>query len=437
MGRIAAPRPALADGGGRRRDRAFLVLHLLALAVVFVGVSAQIVRPLAPDLGPPPDPSRWFDPEFLARARAYRQPLYAAGVVGLSIRLVVPCLAAFTAAGRRLTGAIVDRVGEERPAQAAAAVITGVVGVTDLAVLPVAFWAGYLHEGRWGFRTQGIGGWLYDWTVAIVPVWLAVAVVTLAAVWLARRLPRAWPAVAGIALAVVTAAMVYVAPLILEPLVFRMAPLPEGALRTEVERVLERADRQVDRILVADASRRTTKRNAYVSGLGRTRRVVLYDTLVEGQSPEEVGAVLAHELGHDRNGDIPRGILFAAAGSVILAYAVAFLVRRRVAEGRQAGQTDPRAAALVLAVVVLLNVASAPVQNFVSRRAEAAADLTALQITGQPEVQFAKFQELARANLANPAPPRWVYVLWSTHPTTAARLFMAEQWPDLPPGGRP
>lgn len=413
-----------------KQPPALLGAHAAAATVVVLGVVVQVMRPLAPDLGPAPPAGQWFDAAHLQRVGEYRRPLYAAGAVALLLRLAVPCAVAFTPVGRRLTDAVVRRVGVQRPARAAVAVVLLVVVATDLVILPLAFWASYVHEGTFGFRTQGLAGWAYDWVVGIVPVWAVVAGLVAGGYTLARRLPRGWPPLAGLATAALTAALVFGAPLVLEPLRFSTEPVPDGPVRTEVERVLDRAGEPIDRILVADASRRTTKRNAYISGLGATRRVVLYDTLVHSQPPEEVGVVLAHEIGHAQHADLLRGTLFAAAGLVILVYLLAGVARRRVASGRQTSAADPRAAAIVLAIVVVLGAVTLPVQNAASRRAEAAADLAALRITGEPDTYLRLVEELARANLSDPRPPRWAQHVWSTHPPPTARLEMGRRWAD-------
>lgn len=423
---VGARVPAGVGASGRRPWE--VAAHLAAAAIVVAGVAVQVVRPLAPDLGPAPPATQWFDAGHLARVGAYRHPLYAAALVAFLLRLAVPCIAAFTAGGRRLTARIVQGVGEHRPARAAAAVVLVVVVATDLVVLPLTFWAGYVHEGAFGFRTQGLAGWGYDWLVGRGPAWLVIGFLTLGGYSLARHLSRAWAPVAGLAAAGLTAVLVFGAPLVLQPLIFDTEPLPPGPLRTEVERVLGRSGEDVDRIVLADASRRTTKRNAYIAGLGASRQVVLYDTLVGNHTPDEVGVVLAHELGHARHADLLRGTLAGGAGVVALAYVLALVLRRRTRAGRLHGLADPRAAALVLAVVLLANAASVPVQNAASRRAEAAADLAALQITGAAETYLDLTSGMARANLSDPAPPRWVLHLWSTHPPPAARLEMGRQW---------
>lgn len=419
--RAAAAAPPLPPRGGRWVAAA----HLAAGCVVVAGVLAQFVRPLAPPLSAVPDPSAFFDAEHLARVAAYTAPLTTVRVTGLALRVAVPLLAVLSPPGRTMIAVL----GRGRsPALVAAAVATGLVVAVDLALLPLNVWAGFVHEGAWGFRTQGPGGWARDWLVLRAPGWAAVAAAAAGLAVAVRRLPRAWPPVAGLAGAALSVLLTLVAPAVLEPLQFRFTPLAQGPVRTEVERVLAAAGADVDTILVADASRRTTKENAYVSGLGTTRRVVLYDTLIAGRPPAEVGLILAHELGHDRNGDIGRGALLAAAGAVGGAYLLAGLGRLRRRRGLVVAPGDPRSVAVAVATLLVLGVVALPAQTWVSRRAEAAADLAALELTGDPQTFLAMQEGLSRANLSDPAPPAWARLLWWTHPPAAARLQMGEDW---------
>jgi STE24 endopeptidase len=409
--------------------RTGVVLHVAAGVVVVVGVLAQVLRPVAPSIGDVHDPSRWFDSAHLERVEAYWTPLYIASVLTLIVRVGLPLLVAFTPAGRRLVQRVVGRVGSQRPALAAGTVGAAVMIAVDLVLAPIAFWAGFLRETAWGFRTSGVGGWAYDWLAGRAPGWIAVFGLLAAGYALAARRPRTWPAVAALAGAVLTGLLVFASPHLLEPLRHTTTPLPEGAVRSEVEVVLARAGERVDRLLVADASRRTTRHNAYISGLGATRRVVLYDTLVEDRPPEEVAMVVAHELGHELNADLPRGTLAGAAASVLAVYAIWAFVRWRVRAGRQERVTDPAAAPAIVAFVVVLATLSMPVESALSRRAEAAADFVALELTRDPETFVAKNLALAHTNLSHPKPPVWVRLMWSSHPSTAARLTMGERWP--------
>lgn len=404
-------------------------LHLLAVLIVVAGVVAQVVRPLAPTIADIPDASRWFDDAHLARVEAYWTPRYVLGLLTLLLRVAVPVLVATTPAGRRAVERVLARVGAGRPVRAAMAVALAITIGVDLLLAPIAFWAGYVHETAYGFRTTGVGGWLYDWVAARAPAWVAIAVLVGGGYAIARRLPRDWPAVAALLGAGATAFVVLVGPYVLEPLRFRTTPLPSGPLRTEVEAVAGAAGLPVDRILVADASRRTTRHNAYVSGLAATRRIVLYDTLVAERPVDEVAMVVAHELGHERHGDLGRGTLAGMAGVVVTVYAMGWVQRRRVRRGGLASVADPRGVAALLALVALLSAVSLPGQSAVSRRAEAAADLAALGITRDPETFLRMNLQLARTNLSDPDPPGWVHALWYSHPPTVARLTMGERWP--------
>jgi STE24 endopeptidase len=166
-------------------------------------------------------------------------------------------------------------------------------------------------------------------------------------------------------------------------------------------------------VLVADASRRTLKHNAYVSGIGRTRRVVLFDTMLAEAARAELEFVVAHELGHRRHRDVVKGTLIAMAGA-----AVAVLVAWPL-------DPTPRRIPLLLLVWGALELASLPVATAFSRRLERRADSFALELTHDPAALEAAFRRLAKANLADLDPPPLVYSLLFTHPTPAERIAAA------------
>ncbi len=405
--------------------------HAVALLVAVAGVFSQVVRPLAPPLGPLAPVTEWFDAAYLDAAAAFRRPLRAVSVAALCVRVALPWLVVLTPAGRDLTDRLVSKIGQHRPVRAGVAVAVAIVVLTDLVLAPVAFWSGYVHEGVWDLRTQGLAGWLVDWAVAHGLRWAGVAVLTAGGVALARRAPRSWPPVAGLAASILAGLLLLSGPLLLEPLRFRTTPLPDGPVRQEVERVLDQAGERIDRLVVADASRRTKRTNAYVSGLGPTRRVVLYDTLVETRPPDEVGLILAHELAHDLHRDLLRAVLFGASGLIAGAYVLGWVLRRRTSGP---GGVRPVAATdvpLALAVAVTLLTLSLPLQALVSRRAEAAADHTALALTDDPTTYERMMVNLARDNLAQPDPPAWSRLLWGTHPSARQRLTRGARWPDV------
>jgi STE24 endopeptidase len=286
--------------------------------------------------------------------------------------------------------------------------------------LPLSFWRGYVHERRWGFSTQQIDGWIAD-RVKGVGVGLVLSVATLLAlVALARALPAWWPLPAAAAAALLVLFLSFVAPVVLEPVFNRFEPLADEELAAALRALAERAGVPVRDVLVADASRRTTKSNAYVSGLGRTRRVVLYDTLLERSSPDEVKLVVAHELGHRREGHVSKGTLLLTGGAV-----AAVLV---VWAALGTGVADPRNLPWILLVGLGLELAGMPLLTSVLRRWERAADRLALELTHDPSAFESVIRSLAVSNLSDLDPPRPLYLVLFTHPTPPERLAAGRAW---------
>jgi STE24 endopeptidase len=213
---------------------------------------------------------------------------------------------------------------------------------------------------------------------------------------------------------------------VLEPLFNRFRPLEDEALAADLRGLAERAGVPVRDVLVADASRRTTKVNAYVSGLGGTRRVVLFDTLLAATDSGAVQVVVAHELGHRRERHVAKLTVLAmvgAAGAVAVLWAV---LGTRVADP----QTLPEALLLLMA----LELAALPAGSWLSRRFERAADRSSLDLTRDPDAFARAHAELARRNLSDLQPPRVAYGLLFSHPTPPERLALGRAWEAAHPG---
>ncbi len=183
----------------------------------------------------------------------------------------------------------------------------------------------------------------------------------------------------------------------------------------------------VSDVLVADASRRTTTLNAYVSGLGSTRRVVLYDNLVRDVPQRETLVVVAHELGHAKNHDVALGTSLGAAGVLLASGLLGLVLRRRrlLARSGVLGAGDPEVVPLLLALVAVATLVASPVQNTVSRAIEARADRESLAAT-HDEVGFERLQEeLSTRSLSDPEPPAWSQLWFGSHPTTLQRIGLA------------
>jgi STE24 endopeptidase len=231
-----------------------------------------------------------------------------------------------------------------------------------------------------------------------------------------------------------SALLVYVTPVLLDPIFNKFDPLPEGRQRSDVLALAKKAGVDVGQVYRVDASRRTTGANAYVNGIGHTKRVVIYDNLLRDFTPEEVDSVVAHELGHVKHRDVPRGLLWLA----IVAPAGMFVVQRltvriepSAAAGRRAGPAALPAAAVSIALVsFVLGIAG----NAMSRKVEQSADGYSLSLYGHPDAFIGVEKKLAVQNIADPDPPGWLQLVFGTHPKAVDRIGYALTWQRDHPG---
>jgi STE24 endopeptidase len=354
------------------------------------------------------NPTVFFTPDEVARARAYHRPLYLALAADIALSSVVTALLAFGWLGDRLF----DATGG--PWWIRSLLFTlFVLAVVELVRLPLAFWRGFKRERRWGFSTQSAGGWALDQAKGFVVGVVLTSAAIVALLGAIRVFPTWWPVVGIVGAAVLVLLLAFVAPLLLEPIFNRFRPLEDADLAAALRGLAERAGVPVREVLVADASRRTRKHNAYVSGIGRTRRVVVFDNLLDEAAQPELEIVVAHELGHRRHRDILKGTLLATASAALAVLAAWPL------------DPSPRHIPLLLLVWGLLELAMLPLTAAYSRRLERRADRFALELTHDAGAFEAAFRRLATANLSDLDPPRLVYVLLFTHPTPVERLAAA------------
>ncbi|HEY6053147.1 MAG TPA: M48 family metalloprotease, partial [Gaiellaceae bacterium] len=317
-----------------------------------------------------------FSHEEIERARRFHRPLYRVLLAETAIGLGV--LAA-------LGWAAPLGWTRELPWTTATfllAVLTVAAGAA--ARLPFGVFR-HRHEAAWGLTAQGWRGWAADRAKS-----LAVGAALTAA-----------------ALVPLVGLLSFVAPVVLEPIFNRFRPLEDERLAAELRELSVRAGVPVRDVLVADASRRTNRHNAYVSGLGRTRRVVVWDTLLRDADPRRVALVVAHELGHRRRRHVALltvlGMLGAAAFVVVL-WALPLDV------------ADPRRVPRILFLAAVLELATLPFGSALSRRLERTADRFSLELTGDRETYVQAFRELALANLSDLDPPRVLYLALFSHP---------------------
>ncbi len=352
-----------------------------------------------------------FGAALVARAERYQRFLYvnwALGQVALLATLAVYArrgtrFARESAAGPIGTGLLLGMLG---------LALAWLVGL-PFSVLAV-WWERRHGLSEVGYLDALVGGWL-----ALGGTFVALALALVVVMGLARWLGSWWWLPGALALGSIAAALVLVEPY----LATGLEPAHDQRLERAYARLARTEGVEGVPLRVEKVSGHTSVANAYAFGLGPSRRVVLWDTLLDGRfSDREVDVVAAHELGHQASGHIAKAIawftLFALPGALVLT-----LVTRR-----RGGMGQPAAVPLALLVVALLQLAAMPAQNVVSRRMESEADWRALEATHDPAAARGLFRELAATSLGDPSPPTWAYVMFGTHPTLAQRVAMANAW---------
>lgn len=363
-----------------------------------------------------------FTAAQIARAQAYASAQRHLSWAGYGLSLMLALVLGLSPLGSRLLGRVRGFWWWR------ALVATAVLAVLgELVALPFS-WLIHQHARAAGLSTQGVAAWFRDLGVSWLVSWVGTVIGVLVLVALARRSPRRWPLWGAILAAVLAVAGSFVWPVLVEPLFNDFHRLPDGSLRAQVLHLADVEGVHVSDVMVADASRRTTTLNAYVSGFGGTRRVVLYDTLLRSTPRPQVLAVVAHELGHAAHRDVLTGTLLGAAGGAAGVGLLGLVLsssrlRRRAGV---AGAQDPRAVALVLALVAAGTFLASPVENTISRAIEARADRSSLEATHDPAAFIALQRRLAVTSLADPTPPAWSQFWFGTHPTALQRIGIAE-----------
>jgi STE24 endopeptidase len=396
---------------------------LAAVAMVIVAEGAVwLLRPR----DEPPDPaavevSDYFDPAAVERAEDFRRGqliLLAGGLAVQGVALGALALGRPAAAGR-----ILERLGV-RPVAGAAAAGAGISVVLVVATLPLDLWS---HERAVdaGVSTQSLGPWLGDVVKAGGISTAFAAAGSAALVALVRRFPSSWPVPGTAAVVALSAAFSWLAPVLLAPVFNDFEPLPaESELRGDVLGLAASAGVDVGEVYRVDASRRSTSLNAYVGGLGPTKRVVLYDNLISEAERPELRSVVAHELAHQEHRDILRGLLFLA---IVAPLGLVFTREAAIALAARRG-VDPSSPAALPAYFLALGVASLTLTvpgNQLSRAIEASADDFAIELTGEPAALVELQQRLTKTNVSDPDPPGAITFLLGSHPPAIERIGAA------------
>jgi STE24 endopeptidase len=372
---------------------------------------------------------QYFTADDIARGRAYaggRRVLY---FLRLALTLALFGLLSLPTVSSRLRDLSVSIAGGR--VWLTIAVFGLLLGLLYVVVtFPLSLYGSFLREHAFGLSTQSFASWAWDYAKGAListGIMLPLLVLLYSLIrWNANR----WYVPAWVVSVAVMALMAELSPILFDPLFHTFRPVTDRGLVERIRTLSDRAGLRVGPILEMDASRQTKKTNAYFTGLGRTRRVVLYDTLIATSTPEEVGLVLAHELGHWRRHHIWKGIAMGAASMLAALWVIARLLNAAANSGRFGfiHPADIVSLPLLLLSFLVLNIVTMPAQTAVSRAFEREADLESLRLTNSPDVFIASEVTLARTNLADIEPPKAIVWLLYTHPPVLERIAMAEAY---------
>jgi STE24 endopeptidase len=392
-------------------------------AVVVAEAAAWLLRPRDIEEPVHADANAYFSHAELTKARDYAsgQRLILIGSLVAEGAVLV-----LLATGRpAVTRRALERLGA-RPVLGGAAAAAGLSVAIAVVTVPFGIWS---HERSVdvGLSTQSVGGYLSDWAKATAIGAILAGAVGTFALWLIRRFGRRWWIPGSVAVVIGAAIITWLAPVVIAPLFNNFKELPPGEARTDVLDLARRAGVDVGHVYEVDASRRTTAINAYVNGIGSSKRVVLYDTLLKDLNRSERNSVIAHELGHVHGNDIRRGLIFVALItplSLIFISGMAVAIARR--RGAEPGEPNfvPAFALAIVVTSFVIGIAG----NQLSRAVEARADTFALQLTNDPKGMIGLQQQLAERNLADPDPPGVYSFVFGTHPPTIDRIGAALAW---------
>lgn len=293
--------------------------------------------------------------------------------------------------------------------------------ILRLVNLPFSLYEGFYLQHQWGFSTQTLWGWWGDYLKGSVISLVLSGLGVLFLFWSTGRWPSYWWLFAAGFLSVWLLVQSFFWPLVVAPLFNRFEPVTDRETLQIVHRLAEQADLPVDRVLVMDASKRTKKANAYFTGVGSVKRIVLFDTLLNNYSSGEVEAVIAHEMAHWKKGHLVRGILYGILGMFIL-WLLFFVILFYSYGSLGKGPYAPHVWASTLLFFLLISFVTSPLQNSISRSMEREADRLAVELTGNARNAVLLQVNLARKNLADVSPPAFIEWFAYSHPSTLHRI---------------
>ena len=366
-----------------------------------------------------------LDPEKQRQARLYEKEKRLLGLAGTLVSLAVLLLFYYSGASGRAAGLFPGK----SPILAFLVYVAVFLSAMTLLSLPLDYYRGYVHEHKWKFSNQTVRGWLWEkvksFLVSLGMAWIVLGLL----LGIMASMPELWWLVAGLAMALVSTVFATLFPVLILPLFNKYTPIQDQELTEALDRFLTKEGLKSGGFFKEDMSRQTKKENAFLAGLGKTRRVILSDNLMNNMAVPEVVSVIAHEVGHYKHKHILKSIIVGTAQQIVVFFGLNIAMRWAFPEFLSSTRSNLALLPIFLIVMgALSGLLFGPLSMALSRRFERQADRFALENTDDKQPFMTAMAGLANRNLANGYPARWIKILFYSHPPIGDRLKMAEEF---------
>ncbi len=311
---------------------------------------------------------------------------------------------------------------------ASALYFTILMAGTGIILMPINYYQGFVLSHRYGLSHQKFRGWLADRAKASALSFLLGLAVVVLIYWLLVSLPNSWWLWSATILFLLSLLLSRLTPTLLLSMFFKLEPLADRKLKNRLMNLAKRARTKILGVFTINLSTKSTTANAMLAGWGRTRRIVLTDTLLQKYAADEIEVVLAHELGHHLHKDIPKLMAIQAAMIFLGLYLANLVLKATVVPLGFQGPADAAGLPLLFLFVGALSVAVSPLTNAYSRLAETEADKAALELSANPQAFISAMTRLTNQNLSVADPGRWVELLFYDHPSYTKRVNLARRY---------
>jgi STE24 endopeptidase len=373
----------------------------------------------------PADPADWFEPAEVQKAKDYQRPLNVARAIDLVISVASLAIVVFAHIAPRLA----DALGFGTGSWVLRLIVPLVIVFAALAIidLPLSIWTTFSHEKKWGFSTETPGGFAADQVKNFV-LNLVLSIPLLLAVWWLIRHTALWWLYGWAVFFGFSGLLAFLYPIVIAPIFNKFKPLEDEALGTRLTTLANGQGMQIKSIQVMDASKRTRKDNAYFTGFGKTKQIVLFDNLLT-QSPAVIESIVGHEIGHWKRRHLVRALVVALFTSFVMFLILHFVLTSKtiLGWGGVKSVTDPAAWPILFATFGVVFPITGLLTSWMSRAFERQADVFALDVTNDYDAFVETEHGLSTRNLIDLAPSWWRYVRLS-HPPPAERLELGKLW---------